>query len=122
MLPVERGQLGIGDVPEPANAGAVRLDAAPAARADDPQLETRTARTLRQPREVLARLERPDREDVVAVGGRSAVPNASPAASGITRIRSSGTPSSSVTSRLVKSEIVITRAAALTARGTKKRL
>ena len=42
---VERGQLGIGDVPEPANAGAVRLDAAPAARADDPQLEARTART-----------------------------------------------------------------------------
>src|SRR5262249_22667946 len=49
--------------PEPAAAVAVGLAPAPAALADDAQLDARAARRLREPPEVLARLERPDGED-----------------------------------------------------------
>ena len=53
----------------PASARArPRRRPAPAPRARDPQLEAEPARGVDQPRQVLPRLERPDREHVVAGG------------------------------------------------------
>ena len=104
------------------NAVAVRLDAAPAARPHHAQLEAGAADTVGQALQVLSGLERADGEDVVTVRGGPARRNSSPEASGMTRIRSSGTCSSSTSSPFVNSEIVITRAAARTTRGTNRRL
>ena len=91
------------------------VDAAPAACAGDPELDDRGGRSPRQPRQVLPRLERPDREDVVAVCGRgpSGVNTDRDVALYATSIRSAGTRASSITSRFVNSETAITRVAAL---------
>src|SRR6185369_754209 len=61
-------ELRVRDEAEPAHAVAGELDAAPAGVADDAQLGAGTARGLGDPGKVLARLERPDREHVVALG------------------------------------------------------
>src|SRR5581483_5860091 len=60
---VEPGELGVADLAEPGDV-ARRPDAAPAARAHDAELSVDRGR---DPREVLARLERPDGEHVVAL-------------------------------------------------------
>ena len=88
------------------------------ARADDAQLAVDGGR---DPREVLARLERPDREHVVALGPRPVGVKTSSTAFGTTRIFAAGTASSSTSSRFVNSETAITRSAARTTRGTASR-
>src|SRR5262249_45377756 len=64
---VERRQLEIRHLPEPGHVSG-RLDTAPATCAHDPQLAVYRSR---DPLQVLARLQRPDGEDVVAVGPRA---------------------------------------------------
>ncbi len=49
---------------------AAGFDAAPAARTDHPQLDSEPRRSVDRPRDVLARLERADREHVVAIRTR----------------------------------------------------
>ena len=66
-------QLAVVDLAEPAHVVAADADAAPPFGADDAELEAveiGPVERLDQPRQVLARLERGDREDVVAALGR----------------------------------------------------
>src|SRR5207244_7464911 len=62
---VEPRELGVADLAEPANAVTRRLDPAPAASADDAQLGVGAPDGFDQTIEVLARLERADREHVL---------------------------------------------------------
>ena len=64
---VQGGELRVGDLADP----AVDLDATPPASADDAQLDTGLARRLHRASEVLARLERRDRKDVLPVRARA---------------------------------------------------
>ena len=67
---------------------------------------------LDDPAQVLARLERADREHVVPLGGRPFGVKCASTAFPITATRSAGTPSSSTASRFVNSETARTRSAA----------
>ena len=70
---VEPGELLVVDALEPPDAVALDADVAPALGADEAQLEAvepRPAEALDEPRQVLPRLERRDREDVRAVRAR----------------------------------------------------
>ena len=64
---VERSELAVGDLADPTR----RFDAAPAPCADDTQLDADAGRGVGDAPEVLTRLERRDREHVVALGGRA---------------------------------------------------
>ena len=67
---VVRGELVVVDLAEPAHCAA-RVDAAPAARADDAQLDAGPRGRVDRAREILARLERADGEHVVALRPRA---------------------------------------------------
>ena len=116
---VERRELVVGDPAEP----AVDLDAAPARRADDAQLDAEPLRGLlaRRPGSSAARASRPRARSRPRPPGRRGRTARRPPF-GITRIRSSGTPSSSTTSPRVNSDTAITRLAARATLGTAKRL
>src|SRR6202007_1141722 len=64
---VERRKLPVGGRAEPGHATTARLASTPASRADDAQLDPETLRGRDRILEVLARLERPDREEVLAL-------------------------------------------------------
>ena len=110
---VERRELLVVDPAEPGDVLPATptppQPGAPTSRSSTPA--SAVASTTR--REVLARLERPDREHVVALGG-VAVRRGRPArrAFGTTSIRSGSTPASSTTSRFENSETATTRSAA----------
>src|SRR5690348_4359104 len=68
---VEGRKLVVAGVTEPAHAASLRLDAAPAARADDAQLDAEALRGRDRVGEILPRLERSHGEQVVTFGARA---------------------------------------------------
>ena len=70
---IEARKLCVTDFPQPPDPVSPDFDASPTARAHDPKLPVRLADRFHEPLEILARLERPDCQDVVT-GLRRALP------------------------------------------------
>ena len=125
--PVERGQRVGGDVARQDDAGVVEpglLAPAGAAREHEPVLASEQAPGLDEPVQVLARLERPDAEDVRPPVERGTIPsgaNSSPTPGWATTSRSGSMPSVAVASSAVYREFVKTTSQCATASASLRR-